>query len=100
MYFPYLFDKQSELLALRELAGKLGSPQMIIPLVEPVTKVAGLRRFHAAFKQAGNFAYVVENPNLLDLAIPAALSEWQSGSAPLFADSDVFRPVFKEQSST
>ena len=35
MYFPYLFDKQSELLALRGLADSLGLPQKIVPLIVP-----------------------------------------------------------------
>ena len=100
MYFPYLFDKQSELLALRGLAGSLGSPQKIVPLIEPVSSIAGLSRLHAKFKESGDYAYVVENPGLLKLAIGAHLAAWKRDARPLFADQDVFRPVYKESNAT
>jgi hypothetical protein len=38
MYFPYLRCKQFELLALRELASKLGKSGVISPVLEPVKK--------------------------------------------------------------
>jgi hypothetical protein len=38
MYFPYLRCKQFELLALRELAPKLGVSQKISPVLEPVNR--------------------------------------------------------------
>jgi hypothetical protein len=36
MYFPYLRGKQFELLALRELAPRLGREQQVTPIIEPV----------------------------------------------------------------
>lgn len=38
MYFPYLRCKQFELLALRELASKMGDSEKISPVLEPVKK--------------------------------------------------------------
>lgn len=36
MYFPYLRGKQFELLALREIAPRLGYAQCVTPIIEPV----------------------------------------------------------------
>lgn len=38
MYFPYFRCKQFELLALRELSGRLGHSGKISPVPEPVKK--------------------------------------------------------------
>ena len=35
-YFPFLRGKQNELLALRDLAGKISSHGRVIPIIEPV----------------------------------------------------------------
>ena len=37
MYFPYLRNMQSEMLALRELCKKLHKNDHIIPIIEPIT---------------------------------------------------------------
>lgn len=100
MYFPYLYDKQSELLALRSLAGGLGRPQKIIPLVEPVNTASGLARWHGVFKAAGDIAYVIENPSQQVLADATALGVWQAETAALFADRAVIRPTFREATGT
>jgi len=100
LYFPYLFDKQSELLAIRGMAGDFGSPQKIVPLVEPVSAVSGLKRLYTAFRESGDFAYIIANPHQLTLADSTALTAWETAAAPLLADKDVFRPVFKERAGT
>ena len=38
MYFPYLRGKQFELIAVRELAGRIGESGVIHPVIEPVKK--------------------------------------------------------------
>jgi hypothetical protein len=100
MYFPYLYSKSSELLAVRAFAGKLGSPQKIVPVIEPVTTADGLIRLHTALKASGDFAYVIENPHLLDLKPAAALTLWVRQTATLFADRAVIRPTLKEVNGT
>ena len=85
MYFPFLYDKQSELLALRALAGHLGTAQKIIPVIEPVNTVDGLVRWHKAFKDSGDVGYVIENPSQQVLADGTALAVWRTASASLFA---------------
>lgn len=99
MYFPYLFDKRSELLVLRGLAGSLGTPQKIVPVIEPVTDASGLKRLHSEFERTGDFAYVIVNPNLLILGDPAERARWDTETAALF-DGATFLPTLKVDSST
>jgi hypothetical protein len=100
MYFPYLYDKQSELLALRRLAGNFGAPQKIVPVVEPINAARGLERLYDEFRSLGDVAYVVVNPHQQSLADFAALATWRTATASSFADTTVFRPTFKEISGT
>jgi len=94
MYFPYLFGKQAELLAVRKLAGSLGNPQKIVPIIEPVNDGPGLRLLHAALAKSKDYSYVVRNPNQLDLAGTAG-ANWQVSSLGLFATDNVFHPTLK-----
>lgn len=68
MYFPYLRGKQFELIALREMADKLGPK--IVPVIEPVRGVdsSGLRRCLAKFTDGEvQVPIVVLNPSVGDI---------------------------------
>lgn len=63
MYFPYVYGRQSELLALRAAADKYLSPDLVCPIIEPVkTKVGSLIRCLDKLGKNGQNAIVVLNP--------------------------------------
>lgn len=63
MYFPYLFGRQFELLALRGVAKKLGEKKKITPIIEPVkSKPADLLRALKEIFDADSAAIVIANP--------------------------------------
>lgn len=99
MYFPYLFGKQSELLAVREMASAFGDPQKIVPVIEPVGP-NGINLLHRDFKKAGKYVYVVENPTRQAFETPAAVRAWRKANAGYFSDKDVVRPAFREHPGT
>lgn len=69
MYFPYLFGKQSELLALRAGAAVGFIPHYTIPVIEPVkADWSGLLRGLDAYASAGGRIIVVMNPSQDELA--------------------------------
>lgn len=63
MYFPYVYGRQSELLALRAAASKYLSPGIVCPVIEPVKlKEASLIRCLETLGKSGQSAIVVLNP--------------------------------------
>jgi len=75
MYFPYLRCKQFELLALRELAPKLGQSQKISPVLEPINQstTALAKALEILMKENVNFTLIL-NPIYGDfVADPSAL---------------------------
>lgn len=68
MYYPILRGKQFELIALRELAGKI-SPELIRPVIEPVRgNLAPLIKTVDVLKQAGIMPLVIINPSIGDFS--------------------------------
>jgi len=65
MYFPYLRCKQFELLAIRELAPKLGQSKKISPVLEPVKKstTALEKAIETLIQQNVNFTIIL-NPTV------------------------------------
>lgn len=64
MYFPYLFARRFELLALRELADDLPIATTVVPIIEPISRTLGdLKRCLKALGSAGIRAIVVINPH-------------------------------------
>lgn len=94
MYFPYLYGKAAELLALRELASDLGTPQLIWPVIEPTKPFQQLKTTLQALKLQSSGADVVVNPNKGDLDTAAAVHAWRTGLAAEVADPSLVRPTF------
>lgn len=94
MYFPYLYGKAAELLALRELAAGLGAPQVIWPVVEPTKAFQQLKITLQALKAEGNAVYLVVNPSKGDLNSASAATVWHAGVAAEISDPTVVRPTF------
>ncbi|HST49313.1 sce7725 family protein [Jatrophihabitans sp.] len=81
MYFPYLRGKQFELLALREIAPRLGSSGRVMPIIEPVRAPAdsGLDRCLTSLVNYSVGFVLVVNPNVGELqsrTIPGVLAEY------------------------
>ena len=100
MYFPYIYGRQAELNAISDLAGELGKPQAIFPLIEPVDAAPKLLATLDALKAEGQTTYLVVNPSLGGLADVTAQTVWLSDAASYIADSSLVIPVFKELSTT
>jgi hypothetical protein len=63
MYFPYLFGKQRELIAIRELIERIADDDAVRPVVEPVrTDARSLKRTIELCDQHQQPLYVVVNP--------------------------------------
>lgn len=74
MYFSYLYGKQKEMLALRQLAPQLAADDRVQPLIEPVKHMtASLRQTLDACEQHGLTYWLVMNPVEQEFAgLPAA----------------------------
>lgn len=69
MYFPYLYGRRFELLALRSAHGELGISETIVPIVEPVRRNPGDLKQCLRDLGAGDVrTIVVLNPNQGDFA--------------------------------
>lgn len=100
MYFPYLYDRQAEKLALIDVAPHLGAEQKVFPLVDPFTDDSGLAAVIGAYKNTKARLYIVVNPNLGAFADPKREKKWQSSMASSLADDTVVTPVFKITNAT
>lgn len=80
MYFPYLYGKQKELIAIRRLAAALHGEGMVVPVVEPVREDAGtLLLTLRACEKASLPSFVIVNPALLQFAGAGAGSRYKWG---------------------
>lgn len=100
MYFPYLYGRQAELSALCDAVTNFGSPQRIIPVIEPAMPAGKLKRALAQFKSAGAQTYLVVNPSLHQLGSPVAQAQWSTDIGPEVADPKLIRPTLKETKAT
>jgi hypothetical protein len=66
MYFPYLRGKQFELLALREIAPRLGAARCVTPIIEPVREPgdSGLYRCLTALEGYAVGFVLIANPTV------------------------------------
>ena len=99
MYFPYLYARQGECKSIEDLAGRLGSPQKVFPVLEPV--VEDSRPFMHALDALAHFdeaAYVVVNPSRWKLQQPAAVARWHGAVAGYLANAKLVRPTLEVRS--
>lgn len=72
MYYPYLYGRQSELLAVRDVAHTLGDESEVRPVIEPVRVRSGSLRVTLEEAEKADFTtYTVVNPALGDFALAA-----------------------------
>lgn len=96
MYYPYLYGRQSELLALRDVASLVVPDGRVVPVIEPVKENAATLAITIKrnLEPARQHMYLVENPALGDFAKDSrARKRWYEQVEPLFA-SDFVYPTF------
>lgn len=97
MYFPYLFGKQRELLAVRAVAQEFPGSQHVAPVVEPVrTDSATLRKTLEVCREQKFCVFLVMNPSLLDFSQLSreAAYNWGSKLLDALGASPHIRPTF------
>lgn len=100
MYFPYLFGKRSEFLALRAAAPGISKDQKVIPIVEPVQKASNnLLRFMQEMQKAKMPAIVIVNPTQGDFKHGIA-SDWLNVVETGLTENSHVMPGFCCHSST
>ena len=92
MYFPYLYARRSEFLALRSIITELNTLETIVPVFEPVKADSGdLRRAMRALGEAEARTVIVTNPAQGDFKAsrgnPAAsVPTWRASIGAEFAE--------------
>lgn len=94
MYFPYMYGRRSELLAVRAMLTAGRDLERLLPIVEPVNRdISDLSRCLTLCEEAGQPVAVITNPNQHQLApIP---SGWQAGVNTLLAACPTAVPALK-----
>ncbi|MGJ3402347.1 sce7725 family protein [Glutamicibacter sp. Je.9.36] len=100
MYFPYLYGRQAELNAVRDLVDSFGAPQQIFPIIEPVGTADKLLGTLAELETRRLAACIVVNPHLGDFEEASSRDTWFDNMAPMIANPSVVIPIFKEQKHT
>lgn len=94
MYFPYVFGRASELLALRRSSKTCLSSGLVVPIIEPiVAKPAALVKAITDMGEQGQRAIVITNPSQGELKgnLPPA---WQAGVEAALAAHPSILPGF------
>jgi hypothetical protein len=93
MYFPYLYGRQMELLALRDLATDLAGWANIVPVIEPVmAKPGDLGRCLSELQEARSPLYLIVNPSQGQLrdGVPDA---WRERVGEFIANASLLYPA-------
>jgi hypothetical protein len=101
MYFPYFFGRRAELSAIGQSATRLGTPQRILPVVEPVVDKPGdMLRMLDGLAGANAACYLIVNPARGKLAAASSRASWTTALAGRVAQPALVRPTLLEQPST
>lgn len=96
MYFPYVFGRRSELLALREASEKYISPGRVLPVIEPVMKKPNdLLRCMRVLGEASNKAVIIVNPHQGDFKGGGISTAWLKEIDAVFAEYPTLLPGLK-----
>ncbi len=99
MYYPYFRGRQSELLALRDVAPKLATKKRVVPIVEPVMAKTGALKSFLEGAKSQHPHIVITNPAVGELV--GDLATIQSLLAPYLAiPGNDLRPGFHVGPST
>lgn len=96
MYFPYLYARQSEFLALRAMLSDHRPAQLLLPVLEPVNRNAKpLLDCLKGFNSKARAITVVVNPDKHQLKNTADLAAWQTIVLPELAKLSHVLPAYK-----
>lgn len=101
MYFPYLYARQAELLALRGILSDHRPANLLLPVLEPVLlKAKPLLDCLDEFNSKARAISVVVNPDKHELKKPIDLATWQATVLPGLAKLPHVLPAYKCSSVT
>lgn len=109
MYFPYFYAREAELNALAHRAAHLGSPQQIVPILEPAAKPSSnvgryarkIERTLAGLSKHNATAYLVTNPHLGTFSDSTQAAQWlAAATAGPLSPVGSTHPAFKIRSAT
>lgn len=96
MYFPYLYGRKAELLALRAMLSDHRPLSALVPVIEPVNAATGdIVRFLQAFGEASQPAVVVVNPDKHQLSTLEAAKSWRAAVHPVFKAHPCLIPGYR-----
>jgi hypothetical protein len=96
MYFPYLYARQSELLALRAMVADARSPDRLVPILEPaLSNTSGIKKSLELHGKAGRRVAVVWNPDKHELQTGAAVKAWRKDVLPVINAHNSILPAFR-----
>lgn len=94
MYFPYLYGRRSELLALRDFSVDYPEDRNVFPLVEPVkSNPEGLVRAINVLSRNNVMLVVILNPSQSELSNQESRSTWYSGLTNAVDPAEDFIPA-------
>lgn len=96
MYFPFLYGKQSELLALRHILEQHQHVDSLVPVIEPVnSKASSLLACLNTFNTSGQPIAVIVNPDKHQLKDASDISAWREEILPKIDDLPSVLPTYK-----
>lgn len=98
MYFPYLYGRRFELLAVRAVAKKIAIKNKVIPVIEPVKDdFSDLGKMIDVLVKEGNKGIVITNPHLGDFKNKTAADKfkWVTRLAKEYPLVQNWTPAFK-----
>lgn len=101
MYFPFIYGRQSELLAVRSLTRDARSLAPLVPVVEPVNSdVAPLAKCFEACEGRELPIALIFNPDKHQLATRAAAAAWRKNALSLIEKYASVIPTYRCHSAT
>lgn len=101
MYFPFMYGRQSELLAVRSLLKDARSCAALVPIIEPVNaNIGDLVRCLDACGAANQAIAVVFNPDKHQLGNASAAATWRKEILPCVTKHPVIIPAYRCHSGT
>jgi len=101
MYFPFMYGRQSELLAIRSLLSDSRSLDALVPVIEPVNQnIASLAKCLEACGKADQTIAVIVNPNKHQLDSDEAAAEWRKSVLPLLVKYNSVLPAYRCHAAT
>jgi hypothetical protein len=101
MYFPFVYGRRSEFLALRGMLDDHRSLEALVPVIEPVKrKSSDLARCIKEFGKAGQTLAVILNPDKHELKAKDEAKAWLNEVLKVVDENDSILPTFRCISTT